>query len=110
MSKPLEAHLSGLDDFIKQIPSVNVASNILYSVQEADTVPYLIIWSADATRDFRFNPPFHLIGTCLTEHEFVVHLETYNGIIAQEIYVDILSIEVDNKFIQFIQHFCSGKF
>ena len=110
MDKPLEDHLSRLDKFIKQIPNVRLFSHILHSSQDdSSTVPYLIIWSADGTKDFRFNPPFHLIGTCLDENEFLVQLETFNGIIVQEVCVDISAFEVDKEFIKFIQVFCSGK-
>ena len=109
MDKPLEDHLSRLDKFIKQIPNVRLFSNVLHTSQDGGTVPYLIIWSADATKDFRFNPPFHLVGTCLDENEFLVQLETFNGIIVQEVCVDISAFEVDKEFIKFIQVFCSGK-
>ena len=109
MDKPLEDHLSRLDKFIQQIPNVKLFSNILHSTQDGGTVPYLIIWSADAPKDFRFNPPFHLIATCLDENEFLVQLETFNGIIVQEVSVDISAIEVNKEFIEFIQVFGSGK-
>ena len=110
MDKTLEDHLSRLDKFIQQIPKVKLFSNILHSTQDGgSSVPYLIIWSADATKDFRFNPPFHLIATCLDENEFLVQLETFNGIIVQEVSVDISAIEVNREFIELIQVFGSGK-
>jgi hypothetical protein len=69
MDEPLEDHLPDLETFLIRISQGQLHTTISKSDQDGFP-PYLISWSKQKSKDFKFSPAFHLIGIESPQIEF----------------------------------------
>jgi hypothetical protein len=68
MDEPLEDHLPDLETFLIRISQGQLHTTISKSDQ-GGFPPYLISWSKQKSKDFKFSPSFHLIGIASSQNE-----------------------------------------